>query len=210
LEQVCGGSSVFPSHSKTETMLMNLLMPLCIRVGSGRKGKFSVAPSHISRCGRLADMPRMRQADISFALTIVLHALNPPATKTSPVTAQNIKSVSEMRTASLTLGSRDSKRQTPIPLSLYKVAFLGEPNATRPESNSWSSCSLENDDRVLRERTRDGLAAHRQDCPGTRTQGRSERIPLDFLGLCRDAAASALRPAPPLRQHHGKSVLFHS
>ncbi|XP_059490383.1 protein unc-80 homolog isoform X4 [Neocloeon triangulifer] len=108
LEQVCGGNSVFPSHNKTETMLMNLLMPLCIRVGSGRK-----------------DMPRMRQADISFALTIVLHALHPPATKTSPVTAQNIKSASEMRAGSITFGSgRDSKRQTPIPMSLFKVAFL--------------------------------------------------------------------------------------
>ncbi|XP_065337258.1 protein unc-80 homolog isoform X7 [Cloeon dipterum] len=108
LEQVCGGSSVFPTHNKTETMLMNLLMPLCIRVGSGRK-----------------DMPRMRQADISFALTIVLHALNPPATKTSPVTAQNIKSASEMRAGSITFGSRDSnKRLAPIPMSLFKIAFL--------------------------------------------------------------------------------------
>lgn len=39
LEQVCGGSSVFPSQDKTENMIMNLIMPLCLRVGSGRKGK---------------------------------------------------------------------------------------------------------------------------------------------------------------------------
>lgn len=39
LEQVCGGSSVLPSQEKTESMMMNLLLPLCIRVGSGRKGK---------------------------------------------------------------------------------------------------------------------------------------------------------------------------
>lgn len=71
-------------------------------------------------------MPRMRQTDISFALTIVLHALSPPATKTSPVTAQNIKSASEMRAGSITFGNRDqNKRQTPIPLSLFKVALLG-------------------------------------------------------------------------------------
>lgn len=38
LEQACGGSSVFPTQDKTENMLMNLLMPLCLRVGSGRKG----------------------------------------------------------------------------------------------------------------------------------------------------------------------------
>lgn len=39
LEQVCGGSSVFPTQDKTENMIMNLIMPLCLRVGSGRKGK---------------------------------------------------------------------------------------------------------------------------------------------------------------------------
>ena len=38
LEQACGGTSVFPTQEKTENMLMNLLMPLCLRVGSGRKG----------------------------------------------------------------------------------------------------------------------------------------------------------------------------
>ncbi|KAJ8947309.1 hypothetical protein NQ318_004561 [Aromia moschata] len=38
LEQVCGGSSVFPTQDKTESMIMNLIIPLCLRVGSGRKG----------------------------------------------------------------------------------------------------------------------------------------------------------------------------
>lgn len=37
LEQVCGGS-IFPSQEKTENIIMNLIMPLCLRVGSGRKG----------------------------------------------------------------------------------------------------------------------------------------------------------------------------
>nr|CAD7260717.1 unnamed protein product [Timema shepardi] len=107
LEQVCGGSSVFPTHDKTENILMNLLMPLCLRVGSGRK-----------------DVPRMRQADISFALTVVLHAMSPPATKTAPVTAQNIKTASEMRTGSITYSGRDNKKTTKISRSLYQVAFL--------------------------------------------------------------------------------------
>ena len=39
LEQVCGGVSVFPSTEKTENMIMNLLLPLCLRVGCGSKGK---------------------------------------------------------------------------------------------------------------------------------------------------------------------------
>ncbi|KAJ9574016.1 hypothetical protein L9F63_008613, partial [Diploptera punctata] len=108
LEQVCGGSSVFPTQEKTENMLMNLLMPLCLRVGSGRK-----------------DVPHMRQADISFALTVVLHAMSPPASKTAPVTAQNIKTASEMRTGSLTYSGRtDNKKPHKISISLFQVAFL--------------------------------------------------------------------------------------
>ncbi|GLG97294.1 Protein unc-80 homolog [Gryllus bimaculatus] len=106
LEQVCGGSSVFPTQEKTENMLMNLLMPLCLRVGSGRK-----------------DVPRLRQTDISFCLTVVLHAMNPPATKTAPVTAQNIKNASEMRVGSIYSG-RDSKKCSQVSPSLYQVAFL--------------------------------------------------------------------------------------
>ncbi|KAJ1528104.1 hypothetical protein ONE63_008019 [Megalurothrips usitatus] len=106
---VCGGSSTFATPDKTEVMLMNVLIPLCIRVGSGRK---DVAP--------------LRQADISFILTVVLNAMSPPATKTAPVTAQTIKAVSEMRTGSLTGSHGDSKKQTPakVPRSLYQVSFL--------------------------------------------------------------------------------------
>jgi hypothetical protein len=108
LEQACGGTSVFPTQEKTENMLMNLLMPLCLRVGSGRK-----------------DVPHMRQVDIRFALTVVLNAMSPPASKTAPVTAQNIKTASEMRTGSLTYGGRsDSKRQQKISVSVMQVAFL--------------------------------------------------------------------------------------
>ncbi|GLV31802.1 uncoordinated 80 [Carabus blaptoides fortunei] len=107
LEQVCGGSSVFSSQEKAENMIMNLIVPLCLRVGSGRK-----------------DVAQMRQSDISFALTVVLHAMSPPTTKTAPVTAQNLKTVSEMRTGSLTYTSRDTKVSTKINTSLYQVSFL--------------------------------------------------------------------------------------
>lgn len=72
-----------------------------------------------------SDVPRMRQADISFALTVVLHAISPPASKTAPVTAQNIKSASEMRTGSHTYSTRENKKQTKITTSLYQVAFFG-------------------------------------------------------------------------------------
>lgn len=39
LEHVVGGSSTFPTQERTENVIMNLIMPLCLRVGSGRKGR---------------------------------------------------------------------------------------------------------------------------------------------------------------------------
>lgn len=39
MEQICGGSAEFPSQEKAEISLMNLIIPLCLRVGSGRGGK---------------------------------------------------------------------------------------------------------------------------------------------------------------------------
>lgn len=88
-------------------MIINLIVPLCLRVGSGRK-----------------DVDRMRQSDISFALTVVLHAMSPPQ-KTIPITSQNLKSVSDMRAGSLTY-TRDLKNPTKINNSLYQVSFLGK------------------------------------------------------------------------------------
>ncbi|XP_045030143.1 protein unc-80 homolog isoform X4 [Daphnia magna] len=76
LEQACGGNFVFPTAERTESILLNLLLPLCLRVGSGRK-----------------DAPRVRQSDISFALTVVLHALSPPSTQHARMVAtKNISS----------------------------------------------------------------------------------------------------------------------
>ena len=39
LEQICGGSAEFPTQEKAEGFLMHLLMPLCLKVCSGR-GKY--------------------------------------------------------------------------------------------------------------------------------------------------------------------------
>ncbi|KAG5895326.1 hypothetical protein JTB14_000598 [Gonioctena quinquepunctata] len=108
LEQVCGGSSTFPTQDKTESIIMNLIMPLCLRVGSGRK-----------------DVTQMKQSDISFALTLVLHAMSPPNTKTAGPSGTNVKPTAENRTGSLTFtGTRDTKTSAKINTSLYQVAFL--------------------------------------------------------------------------------------
>lgn len=41
LEHICGGSSEFPSQEKAEGFLMHLLIPLCLKVCSGKGGKKS-------------------------------------------------------------------------------------------------------------------------------------------------------------------------
>ncbi|KAF0286806.1 Protein unc-80 [Amphibalanus amphitrite] len=111
LEQVCGGSSVFPSAEKTENMLMNLLLPLCLRVGCGR-----------------TDVPKMRQADISFALTVMLHALQPPAsTKVAAAGAgggAGAGGVANKTEAGL-FSTSETRGHSTVRPSIYSVAFLG-------------------------------------------------------------------------------------
>ena len=38
LENICGGHGMFSTHTRTENVLLNLLIPLFLRVGTGRKG----------------------------------------------------------------------------------------------------------------------------------------------------------------------------
>lgn len=68
----------------------------------------------------------MKQHDITFSLTLVLHAICPPSSKSATSTTQNLKTATEMRTGSLTFtGTRDTKSSAKINTSLYQVAFLG-------------------------------------------------------------------------------------
>ena len=48
------------THDKGESLLLNLLLPLCLKVGSGRK-----------------DAPKMRPQDVKFSLNLLLSLLNP-------------------------------------------------------------------------------------------------------------------------------------
>ncbi|EFN85740.1 Uncharacterized protein KIAA1843 [Harpegnathos saltator] len=105
LENVLGGT--FASQTRTENTLLNLLIPLFLRIGTGRK-----------------DVSKLRQSDISFALTAVLNTLWPPGVKTVPLIAQNLKTTTDMRTGSLTFAARDPKTLTKTSLTLYQVAFL--------------------------------------------------------------------------------------
>ncbi|XP_072743186.1 protein unc-80 homolog isoform X2 [Anoplolepis gracilipes] len=105
LENVLGGQSMFATQTRTENALLNLLIPLFLRVGTGRK-----------------DVPKLRQSDISFALTAVLNTLWPPSVKAVPLTVQ--KPSTDIRTGSLTFAARDPKTLTKTSLTLYQVAFL--------------------------------------------------------------------------------------
>ena len=63
-ERVPGGKSSaihgLLTHDKGESLLLNLLLPLCLKVGSGRK-----------------DAPKMRPTDVQFSLNLLLNLLNP-------------------------------------------------------------------------------------------------------------------------------------
>ncbi|CAH0723740.1 unnamed protein product, partial [Brenthis ino] len=107
LEQMCGGSAIFPTAEKTENMLMNLFMPLCLRVGSGRK-----------------DVPPLRQSDVSYLVSAVVGALCPPA-PAGQAAAANAKLTGDARVNSLTFtGSRDTRNTTRLSNHLYRIAFL--------------------------------------------------------------------------------------
>ena len=69
----------------------------------------------------------IRQNDITFALTAVLNYMAPTtvASKVYPSGSQNPKTMSELRTASMTYSARDSKIISGLLPSVYKISFLG-------------------------------------------------------------------------------------
>ncbi|XP_074657337.1 protein unc-80 homolog [Tubulanus polymorphus] len=108
LEHICGGMSVFPTAEKTLNMLINLIIPLCIRVGSGRR-----------------DSPKIRQIDISFSLTVVLSALLPPTRTPQNAAGKNQHlNVGDLGRLS-SLGASDQKYSKHLKDAVYQTAFLG-------------------------------------------------------------------------------------
>jgi hypothetical protein len=70
------------------------------------------------------DATRIRQSDISFALTVIFHALNPPQPRPTTGSSKNVTSSAEARSGSLSVqGSGDVKIRTRP--TLCQVAFLG-------------------------------------------------------------------------------------
>ncbi|KAH9525120.1 Protein unc-80 [Bulinus truncatus] len=62
LEQICGGVSAFSANEKSLNLLINFILPLCIRVGS-----------------HCRDTPRLSHADMIFVLTVIINLLSPSA-----------------------------------------------------------------------------------------------------------------------------------
>ncbi|XP_037920959.1 protein unc-80 homolog [Hermetia illucens] len=110
LEQMCGGGSEFATQEKAEGFLMHLLMPLCLKVCSGRG---------------VSDIGELRQTDVSYLVTVVLNSMSPPAGRTGQAVVQINRAGGDLRAGSLTFtGSRDAKRPARIAGSLYQAAFL--------------------------------------------------------------------------------------
>ncbi|XP_021380201.1 protein unc-80 homolog isoform X3 [Mizuhopecten yessoensis] len=61
LEQICGGMAEFPTPERYINILVNFILPLCVRLGCGRK-----------------DTPKMNTEDVKFALQVSLNVLCPP------------------------------------------------------------------------------------------------------------------------------------
>lgn len=107
LEQLCGGGNEFSSQEKAERYLMHLLMPLCLKICSGR------------------DIGDLKQTDISYLATAILNAMSPPSGRTAQPMGPPNRAVGELRASSLTFtGSRDAKRPARIAGSLYQAGFL--------------------------------------------------------------------------------------
>ncbi|XP_068157117.1 protein unc-80 homolog [Drosophila tropicalis] len=110
LVQICGGSAEFATQEKAEGFLMHLIMPLCLKVCSGRG---------------VSDVGDLKMTDVSFLLTSVLNAMSPPAGRTGQAVSQINRVTGDLRAGSLTFtGSRDAKRPARISGSLYQAAFL--------------------------------------------------------------------------------------
>ena len=113
LESLCGGQALLQSREKTEIYLMNFILPLCLRVSSGVK-----------------DVPKVRQSDIAFSLTVVLNALNPAQNKPQPTQGNATGGQGGQASAKASSIAEDSTSNAKTPShmrsSLYRIGFLGE------------------------------------------------------------------------------------
>ena len=129
LEHICGGSAEFPTQEKAEGFLMHLLMPMCLKVCSGRGGRWNRRrtrePKFIRHSVSVLDVGQLKQTDVSYLVAATLNSMSPPAGRTGQIGTQINRTGGDLRAGSLTFtGSRDAKRPARISGSLYQAAFL--------------------------------------------------------------------------------------
>ena len=112
-----GGRHTLLASDKGEALLLNLLLPLCLKVGCGRK-----------------DAPKMRRTDVRFSLNLLLNLLNP-----APLYSSKTESSTHSYKASLRASSSGASHvvqynpsgcgggahRSPIKKSSLQIAFLG-------------------------------------------------------------------------------------
>ncbi|XP_048588212.1 protein unc-80 homolog isoform X2 [Nematostella vectensis] len=113
LKELCGGTTNFGSPLRTEKMFLRVLLPICIRLGSGR-----------------ADAPKASPDDVAFALKCFLRVITTkngeyqgaPTTRLSIMLEEESDGPRQLAFDDpfLTGGSKDD-----IPDSLYQAAYLG-------------------------------------------------------------------------------------
>lgn len=69
----------------------------------------------------------MRQADISFALTVILHAMNPPLAKIAPLHGAQAKTTPgvDPRSQSWSHQQLDPRALPKVKPTILRIAFLG-------------------------------------------------------------------------------------
>ncbi|CAL8099332.1 unnamed protein product [Orchesella dallaii] len=110
LEQACGVQYTLASPlDKSDVLLMHLLIPMCLRVGTGRK----------------ADVPKMRKTDIVYILNVILNSLNSGGPRIKSTAESNSTSIiGGIGGASGTTRS-GSVTERKLKQSTCQIAFLG-------------------------------------------------------------------------------------
>ena len=72
----------------------------------------------------------MRQGDISFAVTVVLHAMNPPLAKIAPLQppSTRVGQGSDLRSQSWSHQQIDPRALPKVKPTVLRIAFLGKLN----------------------------------------------------------------------------------
>ena len=107
-----GGRHTLLASDKGEALLLNLLLPLCLKVGCGRK-----------------DAPKMRSTDVRFSLNLLLNLLNPAPLYSSKSESSTHSYKASMRHSNSGVQYNPSGggggHRAPIKKSSLQIAFLG-------------------------------------------------------------------------------------